>query len=182
MTMSFSERRQAGSSGATAATVGEGEATEAMTPGGKERAGEKYAVPRDKAFSSQRKTADRVIEAMQEGDASMQDRMDKTEDGRRKHAELMEAKRMDRLEAIEEKKLEVFKEIFRKREGDLAREEGQRAERESPALRDRVQALEQQTTDLKVQIAEQGLNLEKQIAEQGEKTVHSILAALQGRQ
>jgi hypothetical protein len=103
-----------------------------------------FAVEGDKAFASQRRTVDKVLDTLSASDGAIVNRISDVENGKMDRWEEMERKKMDRLEELEHKKMEVFREVV-----------GGRAQSQENELRELVR--------------EQGERMEKGFQEQGEK-------------
>ena len=108
----------------------------ATTAAGKDRR-RNYSVQGDKAFASQRRTVDRVLESLSAGDEAMIKRIGE-----------LEQNRIDRLEAVERDKLAVLEKALGAQDKGASEEVGR--------LASRVEALEER-------VAEQGQRTEAKL-------------------
>lgn len=116
-----------------------------------------HMVEGDKAFASQRRTVDRILDSLTAGDEAMVMQIKE-----------VEGDKMDRWETVEREKLDVLREALGARkvtEGssvDVAR------------LAARVETLEAQGGELREVVREQGKEMQRAIAEQGQRTEEKL--------
>ena len=115
--------------------------------------------PRDRAFASQRRTADRIISSFKEGDQSTADHINNN---------------MVRHEALEREKMSIMREFLK------AHRVGQGGD-----LEVRVATLEKQNEELRELICSQSQDLREAMSERAQQTdtkLDTLLAILQQRQ
>ena len=114
----------------------------------------------DKAFASQRRTVDRVLDTLTAGDEAMVMQVKE-----------VERDKMDRWEAVERDKLDVLRQAFGTREAVKGASSSAEVER----LAVQVKVLEAQAEEMQRMIAAQGEEMQRAIAAQGEEMQRAFL-------